>query len=123
MSKVKRKKPIEKKHFEHKEKEILELAKIAWNYTIKEFYYPPLNEPNYVFDYTRKEVLPLYINVTIALLFFTLIWQTGSIAVKIMFVLLLYYLAFDEILVLVRTKCMATQIANISRYQWQHTRR
>ncbi|UCC18818.1 MAG: VWA domain-containing protein [Promethearchaeota archaeon] len=38
-----------------KEKKIIELAKIAWNKTLKEFYYPPLNEPNYVFDYTHLE--------------------------------------------------------------------
>ncbi len=38
-----------------KEKKVLELAKTAWGLALKEFYYPPLNEPRYVFDYTRKE--------------------------------------------------------------------
>ena len=55
MNKGRRKKAIPKKELEDKEKEIIELARIAWNYTIKEFYYPPLNEPIYVFDYTRRE--------------------------------------------------------------------
>jgi len=50
-----RKKIGPKKELEEKEKEIIELAKIAWNFAIKEFYYPPLNEPIYVFDYTRQE--------------------------------------------------------------------
>lgn len=34
---------------------MLELARIAWNKSLKEFYYPPLNEPNFVFDYTKRE--------------------------------------------------------------------
>lgn len=55
MNKGRRKKAIPRKELEDKEKEIIELARIAWNYTIKEFYYPPLNEPIYVFDYTRRE--------------------------------------------------------------------
>jgi len=55
MERGKGKKLIPKNEFEQKEKEIIELARIAWNYTIKEFYYPPLNEPIYVFDYTRHE--------------------------------------------------------------------
>ncbi|MFX1455200.1 MAG: hypothetical protein ACFFDB_07460 [Promethearchaeota archaeon] len=38
-----------------KQKEIIELAKDAWALTLKEFYFPPLNEPNYVFDYTHLE--------------------------------------------------------------------
>ncbi|MFX1394001.1 MAG: hypothetical protein ACFFAH_10540 [Promethearchaeota archaeon] len=38
-----------------KEEKIIELAKIAWAKTLKEFYYPPLNEPDFVFDYTHKE--------------------------------------------------------------------
>ncbi|MFX1377736.1 MAG: hypothetical protein ACFFA4_01460 [Promethearchaeota archaeon] len=44
-----------KKDFTEKEKKIIELANIAWSKTLKEFYYPPLNEPNYVFDYTHLE--------------------------------------------------------------------
>ncbi len=44
-----------KKEFTEKEKKTIELANIAWNKTLKEFYYPPLNNPNYVFDYTHLE--------------------------------------------------------------------
>lgn len=43
------------KNLTEKEKKIIELAKHAWSKTLKEFYYPPLNEPNYVFDYTHLE--------------------------------------------------------------------
>ena len=32
-----------------------ELASLAWAKTLKDLYFPPLNEPLYVFDYTRKE--------------------------------------------------------------------
>ncbi|MCK4781093.1 MAG: hypothetical protein KAT57_12915, partial [Candidatus Lokiarchaeota archaeon] len=38
-----------------KENQILELAKIAFNKALAEFYFPPLNEPNYIFDYTHLE--------------------------------------------------------------------
>jgi len=38
-----------------KEKKIIKFAKIAWSKALKEFYYPPLNEPLYVFDYTHLE--------------------------------------------------------------------
>ena len=55
MNRGRRKKEVPSKELRQKEKEIIELARIAWNYTIKEFYYPPLNEPIYVFDYTRQE--------------------------------------------------------------------
>ncbi|MHA1987197.1 MAG: vWA domain-containing protein, partial [Promethearchaeota archaeon] len=37
------------------QKKITDLAKDAWALTLKEFYFPPLNEPNYVFDYTHLE--------------------------------------------------------------------
>jgi len=53
MSKSKKQK-ANGKEFEEKEKKT-ELARIAWNKTLKEYYYPPLNEPNFVFDYTHKE--------------------------------------------------------------------
>lgn len=46
---------VTKKELAVKEKNILELAKIAWAKTLKEFYYPPLNDPQYVFDYTHLE--------------------------------------------------------------------
>ena len=38
-----------------KEKKIIKLAKIAFNKALAEFYYSPLNNPNYVFDYTHLE--------------------------------------------------------------------
>lgn len=38
-----------------KENSIRKLAKIAFNRALAEFYYPPLNEPNFVFDYTHSE--------------------------------------------------------------------
>jgi hypothetical protein len=44
-----------KKGISEKEKRITELAKIAWNKALQDFYYPPLNEPNFLFDYTRRE--------------------------------------------------------------------
>ncbi|MFX1468037.1 MAG: vWA domain-containing protein [Promethearchaeota archaeon] len=44
-----------KKELSEKEKKFINLAKIAWSKALKEFYYPPLNEPNYVFDYTHLE--------------------------------------------------------------------
>jgi len=37
------------------EKDLIKLARVAWNKTLKEFYYPALEEPHFVFDYTRKE--------------------------------------------------------------------
>ncbi|MFW9900750.1 MAG: vWA domain-containing protein [Candidatus Thorarchaeota archaeon] len=43
------------KELTEKEKKTIKLANIAWSKTLKEFYYPPLNEPNYVFDYTHLE--------------------------------------------------------------------
>jgi len=44
-----------KKELTLKQKRIVDLAKIAWAETLKEFYYPPLNEPTYLFDYTHLE--------------------------------------------------------------------
>ncbi|MFX1273595.1 MAG: hypothetical protein ACFFBP_11505 [Promethearchaeota archaeon] len=46
---------IDKKSEDKVQKRIKELAKRAWAKTCKNFYYPPLNEPLYIFDYTRKE--------------------------------------------------------------------
>jgi len=37
------------------ENRLIALAKTAWAKTMVEFYFPPLNEPNFVFDYTHKE--------------------------------------------------------------------
>ncbi|MFW9882178.1 MAG: hypothetical protein ACFFG0_54635 [Candidatus Thorarchaeota archaeon] len=38
-----------------RENRIKKLAKVAFNKTLAEFYYPPLSEPNFVFDYTHLE--------------------------------------------------------------------
>jgi Mg-chelatase subunit ChlD len=38
-----------------KEKKLINFAKTAWNKAIKDFYFPPLNEPIFVFDYTHLE--------------------------------------------------------------------
>lgn len=38
-----------------KENRIKKLAKVAFNKALAEFYYPPLSEPNFVFDYTHLE--------------------------------------------------------------------
>ncbi len=39
----------------NKENNIIKLAKIAFNKALAEYYFPPLSEPNYVFDYTHLE--------------------------------------------------------------------
>ena len=39
----------------NREKRLKELAKTAWTQTMAEFYFPPLEEPNFVFDYSHKE--------------------------------------------------------------------
>ena len=38
-----------------KEIKILSLAEIAFHKALVEFYFPPLNEPNYVFDYSNTK--------------------------------------------------------------------
>jgi len=56
MSQLRRKKGKSiKKEFTNNENKMIELANIAWSNALKEFYYPPLSEPNYVFDYTHLE--------------------------------------------------------------------
>ncbi|MBD3255160.1 MAG: hypothetical protein GF383_08700 [Candidatus Lokiarchaeota archaeon] len=37
------------------EEKLKKYAKIAWERALSEYYFPPLNEPNFVFDYSRKE--------------------------------------------------------------------
>jgi len=37
------------------EKRLKDLAQKAWNKSLREYYYPPLNQPNFVFDYTHRE--------------------------------------------------------------------
>ena len=38
-----------------KQSRLIKLAEEAWTRTLEEFYFPPLNEPRYVFDYTHLE--------------------------------------------------------------------
>ena len=44
-----------KKELAEQEKKIIELAKVAWGKALAEFYFPPLDMPRYVFDYTKIE--------------------------------------------------------------------
>ncbi|TFG09120.1 MAG: VWA domain-containing protein [Promethearchaeota archaeon] len=44
-----------KKKLTQSEEKILELAQISWGKTMKEFYFPPLETPRFIFDYTHKE--------------------------------------------------------------------
>ena len=43
------------KKLTQKEQKIVDFAKMAWGKTLREFYYPPLEQPKFVFDYTHKE--------------------------------------------------------------------
>jgi hypothetical protein len=57
MAKTKRTKIVSapKKVLTLKEQHVLELAKIAWSRTQKEFFFPPLDMPNFIFDYSNLE--------------------------------------------------------------------
>ncbi|TES94702.1 MAG: VWA domain-containing protein [Promethearchaeota archaeon] len=54
-SRKKRTKPIPKKELNQKEQHLIELAKIAWDKTQRDFFFPPLDLPTFVFDYTHLE--------------------------------------------------------------------
>ncbi|TFF83755.1 MAG: hypothetical protein EU552_02755, partial [Promethearchaeota archaeon] len=41
--------------FKSKEERLLHYARVAWNITMRDLYYPPLNEPHYVFEYSKNE--------------------------------------------------------------------
>jgi hypothetical protein len=51
---------VKQKLISQKEDYLKEIAKKAWIKTLKEFYYPPLDEPEFIFDYSHKE--GFYIN-------------------------------------------------------------
>ena len=57
MAKSRKKKirSITKKALNQKELHIIELAKIAWTKTQKDFFFPPLDLPNFIFDYSNLE--------------------------------------------------------------------
>ncbi|MFX0071912.1 MAG: hypothetical protein ACFFAO_12555 [Candidatus Hermodarchaeota archaeon] len=44
-----------RKGFSSKEQKLINCATEAWGKTMKEFYYPPLEIPRFIFDYTHKE--------------------------------------------------------------------
>ncbi|MFX1311169.1 MAG: hypothetical protein ACFFHD_00965 [Promethearchaeota archaeon] len=46
---------VKSKELNNREDYIKELAKIGFNKALADFYFPPLNEPNYIFDYTHLE--------------------------------------------------------------------
>ncbi|MFW9782754.1 MAG: hypothetical protein ACFFFB_10775, partial [Candidatus Heimdallarchaeota archaeon] len=46
---------VDGKFGKKEQQHLIKFARIAWNRTLKEYYYPPLNDPHFVFDYTRKE--------------------------------------------------------------------
>lgn len=46
---------VPKKNLTLREQHVLELAKTAWSKTQKEFFFPPLDLPNFIFDYSNLE--------------------------------------------------------------------
>ncbi|MFO8020680.1 MAG: vWA domain-containing protein [Promethearchaeia archaeon] len=50
-----KKQKVPKSIQEEKEEKLIKLAKKAWQKTLKEFYFPPLNEPKFLFDHSEKE--------------------------------------------------------------------
>ena len=54
-SRKKRTRTIPKKELNQKEQHLIELAKIAWDKTQRDFFFPPLDLPTFVFDYTHLE--------------------------------------------------------------------
>ncbi|MFO7794541.1 MAG: hypothetical protein ACQERB_13100 [Promethearchaeati archaeon] len=53
MSQYKHEKNID--FIQENENKLIDLAKKGWNRSLREYYYPPLNEPHFVFDYTHRE--------------------------------------------------------------------
>ncbi len=45
----------EEKLSSKKEENLIYIAKKAWERAIREFYYPPLEEPNFIFDFSHRE--------------------------------------------------------------------
>ena len=54
-SRKKRTRTIPKKELNQKEQHLIDLAKIAWDKTQRDFFFPPLDLPTFVFDYTHLE--------------------------------------------------------------------
>jgi len=55
MTKKKKIRSAPKKDLTPKEQHIVELANTAWSRTLKDFYFPPLDIPNFIFDYSNLE--------------------------------------------------------------------
>jgi hypothetical protein len=55
MTKKKKIRGTHKKVLTQKEQHIIELAKTAWSKTQKDFFFPPLDMPNFIFDYSNLE--------------------------------------------------------------------
>ncbi len=55
MTKKKKIRGSHKKALTQKEQRIIELAKTAWSKTQKDFFFPPLDMPNFIFDYSNLE--------------------------------------------------------------------
>ncbi len=47
-------------YIKQQEQRLIKLARKGWNRALEEYYYPPLDEPNFIFDYTHQE--GFYIN-------------------------------------------------------------
>jgi len=55
MTKKKKIRTAKKKTLTQKEQHVIELAKTAWSRTQKDFFFPPLDVPNFIFDYSNLE--------------------------------------------------------------------
>lgn len=55
MTKKKKFKNVQKKALTQKEQHVIEFAKAAWSKTQQDFFFPPLDEPNFIFDYSNLE--------------------------------------------------------------------
>jgi hypothetical protein len=55
MTKKKKGRTLPEKRLNQKELHMIELAKTAWFKTQKDFFFPPLDLPNFIFDYTNLE--------------------------------------------------------------------
>ncbi|MFX0047708.1 MAG: hypothetical protein ACFE8G_06005 [Candidatus Hermodarchaeota archaeon] len=55
MTKKKKVRITQKRTLSQKEQHVIELAKTAWSRTLKDFFFPPLDVPNFIFDYSNLE--------------------------------------------------------------------
>ena len=45
---------MEEQNFNTKEERLKKFAQVAWNKAMRELFFPPLNEPHYIFDYSNN---------------------------------------------------------------------